>query len=98
MTSIKPPSKPNQLTSRPISAPFILPALALRQADDPGGAYQFDWSHEIVVMDGVAATVKVAHIRICHSRMMFVRAYPRETWEMVFDTRDRWIAGGGSRL
>ena len=26
----------------------------------PGEAYQFDWSHEIVVMDGVTTTVKVA--------------------------------------
>ena len=25
----------------------------------------------------------VAHVRLCHSRMMFVRAYPRETQEMV---------------
>ena len=51
----------------------------------PGEAYQFDWSHEIVVMDGVTVTLKVAHTRLCHSRMMFVRAYPRETQEMVFD-------------
>jgi hypothetical protein len=36
----------------------------------PGEAYQFDWSHEIVVMDGVTTTVKVAHVRLCHSRMM----------------------------
>ena len=47
----------------------------------PGEAYQFDWSHEIVVLNGVT-TVKVAHIRLCHSRMIFVRAYPRETQEM----------------
>jgi transposase len=57
-----------------------------------GEAYQFDWSHEIVVMDGVTTTVKVAHIRLCHSRMMFVRAYPRETQEMVFDAHDRAFA------
>ena len=55
----------------------------------PGEAYQFDWSHEIVVMNGVTATVKVAHVRLCHSRMLFVRAYPRETQEMVFDAHDR---------
>src|SRR5437868_13423427 len=51
----------------------------------PGEAYQFDWSHEIVVMSGVTVTVKVAHVRLCHSRMLFARAYPRETQEMVFD-------------
>ena len=55
----------------------------------PGEAYQFDWSHEIVVMNGVTVTVKVAHVRLCHSRMMFFRAYPRETQEMVFDAHER---------
>ena len=44
---------------------------------DPGEAYQFDWSHEIVILDGVTMTVKVAHVRLCHSRMPFVRAYAR---------------------
>jgi transposase len=58
----------------------------------PGEAYQFDWSHEIVVMDGVTTKVKVAHVRLCHSRMMFVRAYPRETQEMVFDAHERGFA------
>ena len=55
----------------------------------PGEAYQFDWSHEIVVMNGVTVTVKVAHVRLCHSRMKFFRAYPRETQEMVFDAHER---------
>ena len=57
-----------------------------------GEAYQFDWSHEIVVMNGVTITVKVAHMRLCHSRMFFVRAYPRETQEMVFDAHERAFA------
>ena len=34
---------------------------------DPGEAYQFDWSHEYVVLGGV--TVKVAHVRLCRSRV-----------------------------
>jgi hypothetical protein len=58
----------------------------------PGEAYQFDWSHEIVVLSGVTTTVKVAHVRLCHSRMLFVRAYPRESQEMVFDAHDRAFA------
>ncbi len=58
----------------------------------PGEAYQFDWSHEIVLIDGATVTVKVAHVRLCHSRMMFVRAYPRESQEMVFDAHDRAFA------
>ena len=55
----------------------------------PGEAYQFDWSHEIVLMNRVPMTVKVAHVRLCHSRMPFVRAYPRESQEMVFDAHAR---------
>ncbi len=31
----------------------------------PGEAYQFDWSHEIVVIGGATTTVKVAHVRPC---------------------------------
>ncbi len=66
----------------------------------PGEADPFGWSHEIVVMSGVRTTLKVAHVRLCHSRMMFVRAYPRETQEMVFDAHDRAFAffkGGCAR-
>ncbi len=59
---------------------------------EPGEAYQFDWSHEIVLINGATVMVKVAHVRLCHSRMLFVRAYPRETQEMVFDAHDRAFA------
>jgi transposase len=59
---------------------------------DPGEAYQFDWSHEIVLINGTTVMVKVAHVRLCHSRMLFVRAYPHETQEMVFDAHDRAFA------
>ena len=59
---------------------------------EPGEAYQFDWSHEVVLLNGTTVTVKVAHLRLCHSRMFFVRAYPRETQEMVFDAHDRAFA------
>src|SRR2546428_1993137 len=58
----------------------------------PGEAFQFDWSHEVVLLSGVTVIVKVAHVRLCHSRMLFVRAYPRETQEMVFDAHDRAFA------
>ncbi len=59
---------------------------------DPGEAYQFDWSHEIVLINGTTVTIKVAHVRLCHSRMLFVRAYPRESQEMVFDAHDKAFA------
>src|SRR4051812_39316499 len=57
----------------------------------PGEAYQFDWSHEVVVLrrDG---NREDRHVRLCHSRMLFVRAYSRETQEMVFDAHDRAFA------
>lgn len=59
---------------------------------DPGEAYQFDWSHEVVLIDGVTTSVKVAHVRLSHSRMPFVRTYPREKQEMVFDAQDKGFA------
>ena len=70
-----------------ITAPAFVPL-----SFAPGEAYQFDWSHEIVLIGGVTTTVKVAHVRLCHSRMLYVRAYPRESQEMVFDAHDRAFA------
>ena len=58
----------------------------------PGEAYQFDWSHEVVLINGTTVTLKVAHVRLCHRRMLFVRAYPGETQEMVFDAHNRAFA------
>jgi transposase len=40
----------------------------------PGEAYQFDWSHEIVLINGVTVTVKVAHVRLCHCSCGPIRA------------------------
>jgi transposase len=57
-----------------------------------GEAYQFDWSHEVVALDGITITVKVAQVRLCHSRMPFVRAYMRESQEMVFDAHEKAFA------
>jgi len=51
----------------------------------PGEAYQFDWSHEDVEIAGKPMRIKVAHVRLCASRAVYVRAYPRETQEMLFD-------------
>lgn len=36
--------------------------------------------------------MKVAHVRLCASRAMYVRAYPRETQEMLFDAHARAFA------
>ena len=56
---------------------------------DPAEAFQFDWSHEWVDLDGSRVKAKVAHIRLCHSRYFLCIAYPRETQEMVFDAHIR---------
>ena len=45
-----------------------------------------------LLINGVTNKIKVAHVRLCHSRMMFVRAYPRESQEMVFDAHERAFA------
>jgi transposase len=63
----------------PIATAFIPQYFA------PGEAYQFDWSHEHVELGGVEQVVKVAHVRLCHSRAFSLTAYPRESQEMVFD-------------
>lgn len=53
-----------------------------------GEAYQFDWSHEHVQLDGQAMVVKVAQVRLCHSRMLYDRAYLRK----ATDRRRRWCS------
>lgn len=71
---------------RPIATAFIPQYFA------PGEAYQFDWSHEHVELGGVEQVVKVAHVRLCHSRAFFLMAYPRESQEMVFDAHAQAFA------
>jgi len=44
----------------------------------PGEAYQFDWSYETVELGGQVQTVKVAHLRLCHSRVFLAVAYLRD--------------------
>ena len=58
----------------------------------PGEAYQFDWSHEDVELAGKPMRIKVAHVRLCASRAVYVRAYPRETQEILFDAHARAFA------
>jgi len=55
----------------------------------PGEAYQFDWSHETITLQGLPLTVKAAHMKLSHGRMPFVRVYFRETQELVFDAHDK---------
>ena len=44
----------------------------------PGEAYQFDWSHEVVLINGTTVTVNVAHVRLCHGRMLSYASTARD--------------------
>jgi transposase len=55
----------------------------------PGEAYQLDWSYETVELGGQVQPVKVAHLRLAHSRVFLAVAYLREAQEMVFDAHWR---------
>ncbi len=55
----------------------------------PGDAYQFDWSEDFAILSGEEIKLQVAHMRLCHSRMPFVRVYIRQTQEMLFDAHEK---------
>jgi transposase len=66
---------------------------------EPGEAYQFDWSHEKVLLGGVVTTIKLAHFRLSYSRKSFVTAFTREALEMLLEAHNRAFAffGGACR-
>jgi hypothetical protein len=51
----------------------------------PGEAFQFDWSEDWANVGGERIKLQVAHIKLSHSRAFWVRAYPLQTHEMLFD-------------
>jgi len=59
---------------------------------EPGEAYQFDWSTEVVNLAGKAIKLKVAHLKLCHSRAFFIKAYLNETMEMLVDAHNAGFA------
>ncbi len=59
----------------------------------PGEAYQFDWSHETITLQGLPLTVKAAHMKLSHSRMLFVRVYFRETQERTLKVQTKVLDG-----
>ena len=54
----------------------------------PGEAFQFDWSEDWAVLDGVRTKLQVAHFKLSHSRAFTVRAYLLPTHEMLFDAHN----------
>ena len=52
---------------------------------DPGDAFQFDWSEDFAVLGGERMKLKMAHIKLSHSRAFLLRGDPLQTHEMLFD-------------
>ena len=62
----------------------------------PGEAFQFDWSEDWAVIAGERTKLQVAHFKLSCSRAFFLRAYPQQTHEMLFDAHNhafRVLAG-----
>lgn len=78
--------------SEAVRAPAAASSAFVPQSFAPGEAFQFDWSHEDVEIAGKPMRVKAAHVRLCASRAFYIRVYPRETQEMVFDAHTRAFA------
>jgi transposase len=54
----------------------------------PGEAFQFDWSEDWAIIDGMRTKLQVAHFKLSYSRAFFVRAYLLQTHEMLFDAHN----------
>lgn len=52
---------------------------------DPGGDAQVDWAEAQAVIAGEQVTVHLFLLRLCYSRKLFVRAFPREKQEAFFE-------------
>ncbi len=50
-----------------------------------GEASQFDWAEEHLVIGGVWRKILAAHLKLCSSRAFVLRAYPKQSHEMLFD-------------
>ena len=62
----------------------------------PGEAFQFDWSEDYAMINGVNTKLQIAHFKLSHSRAFFLRAYLLQTHEMLFDAHHHaFLAFGG---
>jgi len=58
----------------------------------PGEAFQFDWSEDWAVITGERTKLQIAHFKLSYSRAFFLRAYPLQTHEMLFDAHNHAFA------
>lgn len=61
----------------------------------PGEAFQFDWSEDWAVIGGERTKLQIAQFKLSHSRAFFLRAYPLQTHEMLFDAHNHAFAAFG---
>lgn len=52
---------------------------------DPGIDAQVDWGEALAIIGGVRVIAQIFLMRLCYSRKLFVRAYPRQKQEAFFD-------------
>ena len=58
----------------------------------PGEAFQFDWSEDWVRIGGEKVKLQVAQFKLSHSRAFLLRAYWKQTHEMLFDAHNHAFA------
>lgn len=61
----------------------------------PGEAFQFDWSEDWAMINGVNTKLQVAHFRLSYSRAFVLRAYLLQSHEMLFDAHAYGLAALG---
>ena len=61
----------------------------------PGEAFQFDWSEDWAIIAGERTKLQIAHFKLSHSRAFFLRAYPLQKHEMLFDAHNHAFATFG---
>jgi transposase len=62
----------------------------------PGEAFQFDWSEDYAVINGIHTKLQIAHFKLSHSRAFYLRAYLLQSHEMLFDAHyHAFVAFGG---
>lgn len=54
-----------------------------------GEAFQFDWSEEGLLIDGLFRRIQVSHMKLCASRAFWLVAYPSQGHEILFDAHTR---------
>ncbi len=54
----------------------------------PGDAFQFDWSEDWAMIGREKTKFQIAQFKLSYSRAFYLRAYPLQTHEMLFDAHN----------